>query len=100
MAEPTVLVGGNVSGNITSCKIEQQNVSISRKGLFSASETNTYISYDVCNKQIIREYTVPSFTALGGVYCFLGLFVVVIFCSVIAILVSDWSYDTKNKRRN
>jgi len=65
MAEPLIVTNGEVKGDITSCKIENQLKKVQRDSLTSVSEKNTYISYDVCSKSVVDEYTVPSFTGVG-----------------------------------
>ena len=88
MAEPTVLVGGEVKGDITSCKIESKVVAVDRKGLFSFSQKQTNVSYDVCNKQIVKEFVTPAFTSFGFIVTGFGLFAILI------ILVALWNEVT------
>lgn len=65
MANQTAVVGGDVKGDITSCKIENQTKSVKKDSVFSFQQTTTYITYDVCNKESIAEYKVPEFTMFG-----------------------------------
>ena len=71
-----VLPTNNIEGNITICKIENQEVAVLKNTVFSVTEKHQYISYDVCNKQIIKEYTVPQFTGLG--FISMGILIVVV----------------------
>lgn len=57
MTPQVFIAGSNVEGNITSCKIENQLIKVDRKSVLSPTEVKTYISYDVCNKQVINTYT-------------------------------------------
>jgi hypothetical protein len=82
-------VGNNVEGNITSCKIEEQKIQTNRNSVFSITQKDTYASYDVCSKQIIRTYDIPHFTGFG---LFLGLTAVFILCTIIATAMSKDSY--------
>ena len=83
MDTQTIIVpGSKVEGNITSCKIEQVLKSVDKKSVFSFRQTSTYITYDVCNKQIIAEYKVPEFTSFG---IFLG--VAIVFLLMIAMFI-------------
>ncbi len=83
--DKTVVVGGNVQGDITSCKIENQLIRTDKKSVFSLQELNTYASYDVCSRKIIDKYTVPSFTKntflLGGAILFLLFLIIVSSCN-------------------
>lgn len=76
MAEANVLIGGsNVKGDITSCKIENQEIATARNSIWSWKETKTFVSYDVCNKQIIRQYDIPQWTASGGLGLLVSIFI-------------------------
>ncbi len=77
MDNTKVVVGGNVSGDITSCKIEQQAIKTDRKTVFTFTENTTYVAYDVCNKRIISQYTVPEWTIFGGLMFPLIVFIVI-----------------------
>ena len=88
MNQDKIIVGGNVQGDVTSCRIENQLKSIQKNSIFSIKQDKTYITYDVCNKQIISDYTVPSFT---GFSVLLILFVCFIFCFIICA-VADSRY--------
>ena len=78
--QSTVVVGGNVQGDITSCKVEDVVVAVSRKSAFSFTEVNKHQSYNVCTRQLIKEYDVPSITGMGllGVAAGIVLFIVII----------------------
>lgn len=66
MSNNTIIVPTDgVKGDITSCEITTQLISTKRDSMFSFQEMNTYVSYDVCNKQILREYSIPSWTGFG-----------------------------------
>lgn len=74
-----VVVSGDVQGNITSCGIEQQIKSIEVNHALSLSGKVTYITYDVCNKDILAEYTRPEPTELG--------WALIIVLSIVAVFV-------------
>jgi len=65
----------NLEGNITSCEIKTAEIKVIRKSLFSFSEKREYKSYDVCTRETIENYQVPSITAFGA---FSIIFLVVI----------------------
>jgi hypothetical protein len=65
MAENVLIPSANVEGNITSCKIENQLIKTDRASVFSVQEIETYATYDVCSKQIIQQYTIPSLAPAG-----------------------------------
>lgn len=66
MAEPvTVIPASEVEGNITSCKVENQVKSIQKESAWSFRQTSNYMTYDVCNKNVLAEYQVPEFTTFG-----------------------------------
>ena len=90
MAEPLVLADGQVKGDITSCKLENQKLSVKRDSLFSLREDTTYATYNVCTKEVVREYTTPAFTALGGGVIVLGICVAVILILRFAVWAFDW----------
>lgn len=71
MADNIIIPSSEVKGDITSCKIDKQIVSIERKSVFSISQKVNYITYDVCNKQQISSYSVPEFT--GNILLVLGV---------------------------
>lgn len=59
--EKTIVIPTNgVTGDITSCKIETQHIKTEKKSVFSLTKVDTYASYDVCSKQIIERYEIPS----------------------------------------
>jgi hypothetical protein len=83
MNTQTIIVPGpKVEGNITSCKIEQVLKSIDKKSVFSLRQTSTYITYDVCNKQIITEYKVPEFTSFSVIFG-----IAIIFCLMMGMVI-------------
>lgn len=65
MKDTSVVVGGNVQGDITSCKIETSAIYVDKASLFSLQQKTTYRSYDVCTKQLVKEYVVPEITGFG-----------------------------------
>ena len=66
MTTPNVVIPtAQVTGDITSCRIEKQEIRVDRKNAFSLRETKTYVSYDVCNKQVIERFQVQGFTDFG-----------------------------------
>lgn len=76
MDNTKVVVGGNVSGDITSCKIENQVIKVQIKSAFSLQQRTTYASYDVCSKRIINQYTNPEITGFGVFSLFMiGIFI-------------------------
>lgn len=80
MSEQKVIVPtAEVQGDITSCKIENQLVSRYRESPFSLTQTSSYVSYNVCTKEIMDRYTVPEMTSI-----FPGLLVFLI------VLVLGW----------
>jgi len=80
MANQTIIpVGNQVEGDITSCKIENQVISVQKLSAFSIQKRTTYASYDVCSKQIIQQYTIPEINDFG---------VMVIFIITICIVIS------------
>lgn len=88
MAETVVPVAGDVKGDITACKIETVKKSVDRKGAFSFTQKENYVTYDVCTKQIVTEYSTKTVT--GG-----GLFVVCLAAVVLivaAVMASDFYY--------
>jgi len=74
MAETVIPVVGNVSGDITACKIETAQKSVDRNGAFRLTQKETYVTYDVCTKQTISEYQTSTITGFG----FLGIVGIVI----------------------
>jgi hypothetical protein len=88
MSDKIVLTGSdNIQGDITSCKIEKQLKTSQRDSVFSLSSNNTYMTYDVCNKNQISEYTVPEFTGFG-VFVLFAVFVFVLIGSL--LWVNRW----------
>jgi hypothetical protein len=73
-----LVVGGDVKGDITSCKIDNQMKSVDRSGIFSIQQKTTYVTYDVCNKKILADYSVPEFTGFGIAIIFATIIVVII----------------------
>jgi len=65
MDTKAVVVGGNVQGNISNCTIENQTIKVDKKGVWAFSQQTTFASYNVCTKEIIAQYTNPTFTGLG-----------------------------------
>ncbi len=89
MNDTTVkLVGGSgVTGNITDCKIENQLKSITRNSKMSLGQENTYITYDVCNREVIGEYTVPTWTGTGVfLMALISIIVVFVMIPIISII--------------
>jgi hypothetical protein len=80
----TILVPANqIEGNITTCKIENQIKSVERKSAFSLTETKNYMTYDVCNRQVISEYSIPEIT---GAIIFPIFIIPIILMFIIGIL--------------
>lgn len=75
MSIPVVIPTNWVNWDITQCKIENVLVKIEREGVLSFTEREFYQSYNVCTKEVISEYSIPSLTVIP----FLLLFVVLIF---------------------
>ena len=78
----------NVEGNITNCKIENQVLRVDRKNVLSLTEKTTYITYDVCNKEVLSEYTVPEITGT----CFIGFLGIVILLFFVSVALSLTKY--------
>lgn len=76
--KPIIPVGGNVEGNITSCKIENEQISVQKNHPFSLFERTTYRSYSVCTGKEVETYTVPSVTLVGFLGCILIGFVLLV----------------------
>lgn len=77
----TAIVGGNVKGDITSCKIENQLKSVKKDSVWSLQQTATYMTYDVCDRKTIDQYNVPQFTGFSwflGIFIFLLLWVFIV----------------------
>jgi len=73
-----ILIGGeNVEGNVTSCKIENQLKSVEKNSAFSIQQKKEYMTYDVCNKKVIDEYSVPAFTGFS-IFFAVTIFVIII----------------------
>ena len=58
-------VGNDVQGDITSCKIDNAVLSISKNSALSLTERTTYASYNVCTKEVIQTYEVPNVTTFA-----------------------------------
>ena len=88
-----VIVGGNVSGDITSCGIDSQLVDVAKDNVWSIRQMSTYRAYDMCTKQVINEYSVPEFTMIAPAY-FIGVPLMLI---ILVGIVSDIvvSYERK-----
>jgi hypothetical protein len=65
MDTKAIIVGGNVQGNISNCTIDNQTIKLERNGLWAFSQKETRASYNVCTKEIISQYTIPTFTGFG-----------------------------------
>ena len=90
MTQTNVLVPtANVIGDVTACKIENQLISTERVSATSLQEVNTYVSYDVCSKQIIYQYQVPDITFFGGMAILAGVVGIIIVTAVVIGLVLD-----------
>lgn len=76
MTNTVIPLGGNVQGDITSCKIETAKVSISKNGAFSVFQESNYQSYDVCTKEVVAEYVVPEFTGFGIATPFIAILLI------------------------
>lgn len=84
--ETIVIPTGNVNGNITSCKIENQLIRIDRGSAVSLIEIQTRASYDVCSKQIIERYSVQELT---GVAFVVGVMCVLTFITIMNMLFGN-----------
>lgn len=89
MDKTNVVVGGNVQGDITSCKIENQLIKTEKASVWSIKEKNTYASYDVCSKKVISQYVVPEFTGTVIGYIF---FVVILFFVFLIVVTAQNNY--------
>ena len=91
MEEKNLLIPTNkIEGDITSCKIENQVIFIRRDSPISLVEYTTYASYDVCSKEIINQYTVPSMT---GVALIMGLSIALIFFMILGAITVSYSHN-------
>ena len=88
-ANNMIIPTNNIEGNITSCRIEQALKSIDKKSVFSLTQTNTYMTYDVCNRQVISEYKLQS---LGS---FSWFFVVLISLFVLGLGIGKSSSEQR-----
>ncbi len=82
MADTIVPVGNEVKGDITQCRIETVKKSVQRKGSLSLSQKENFVTYDVCTKQIVTEYSNSSLTGVGvvGAILLVGIaFTVILF---------------------
>lgn len=62
----TVLLPTNdITGNITSCKIETKRISVDKGGAFSVVQVNSFQTYNVCTGVPTNYYTVQNFTPFG-----------------------------------
>lgn len=86
----TAVVSGDVKGDITSCKIENQVVKVERNGALSPSQTTSYIAYDVCNKNTIESYKVQELTGFGTGLIWLAGIVIVVMAIGIANRISGY----------
>lgn len=77
MAETIVPVAGNVTGDITACKIETVKKSVDRKGAFSLTQTENFVTYDVCTKQVVSEYSANTITG-GGFIMIASIMIVLV----------------------
>lgn len=85
MAENVVAVSPNIEGNITSCKVENVLLTKIKNSAFSFTETETFVTYDVCNKQEMARYNVPEITEIGAICVFFGIvFVIILFAALIS----------------
>ena len=87
-------VSENMKGDITSCKIENQLVGIERASIFSLKEVETRIAYDVCSKQVVREYSVPTVTVFGAV-----MMLPIVFIAFIIPFAIYVTFSEKNDKR-
>ena len=78
-----ILGGGNIQGNITSCKIENQIIRIDKKSAFSPIQYTTYASYDVCSRQVIERYVVPETNDFFGFILIVGIASLLIILGII-----------------
>lgn len=87
MSQPIVVPTTNVDGNITSCKIETQQIKVDRSSAFSLRETRTFVSYDVCSRQQLEQFSVENFTPLSFI---LGVGIGIITLIVIMFFVDQY----------
>jgi len=91
MATNTIIpVGNSVQGDITSCEVDVVRTSVDRTSVLSFQQRETFQSYDVCTKQIVDEYDVPTLTGFGFTSVFIGIvFLFVLFITVIVSFSSS-----------
>jgi hypothetical protein len=80
-----VVPSSDVQGNITACQINQQLLSIQRQSAFSITELDTYITYDVCSKKVLAQYSVHDLTDFGTGFLTIGAFIL-LFAAFTALL--------------
>ena len=54
----TVVVGGEVEGNITKCDLIDKTVNIEKSGAFALTQERTVVVMNTCTSEIIDEYSV------------------------------------------
>lgn len=79
MSNNIIIPTNKVEGDITNCKIEHQQIRVDKRSMWSLKQTTTYISYDVCSKDILQEYTIPQFSGFSVI---LGLVFIAILLGV------------------
>lgn len=74
MATIPVVGAGQVKGDITSCRIETKMIKLEKNGIFSLTEKQHFISYDVCTKNVVESYSVPQLAGAGVLgMCFIAV---------------------------
>ncbi len=82
MSDVVIPASDKIDGTITDSGIQAQVViSIRRKHPWSLTETKEMATYNIVTKEVIKTYTVPSFTPFAPVpFVFAPLFILLIFC--------------------
>ena len=61
---------------------------VERSGALSFTQKETFVSYDVCTKKIVNQYT--NSTIAGGAFFWIFVAVIVLFVVISALFSSDW----------
>lgn len=89
MATIPVVGAGQVKGDITSCRIETKMIKLEKNSIFSLTEKQHFISYDVCTKNVIESYSVPQLAGAGVIGMF---FIVGVALASLIVLSSTGRY--------
>jgi hypothetical protein len=85
--DKSILVGGDVQGNITSCENKEVIVYVDKKGAFSLIETKTHMIYNQCTGEEVSRYEYQDGTVFSGL--------LLIFAGVLIIVVTLGWFQTR-----